>query len=1000
MATGNSKDTFFQSGGGAGQGASDYLKDTFDDVSLAANSNGAFTDSALTNPLTQFFFNDDFPKFGATVLLVQDLVLLDRSKWISNKPTYKIIFDQDPYNGCFAYCFGNVRLLNNQYGKTIQIKSIDDGAGVSGVLRRVSWLVNPVQGTGTADIVTDGVDTGSDISFSTLAADADNRGVNKFYAATHQASNETKDIHDFRITANEEGTLSLSGILIYAENATTNIDLFPGSTYVDKDKKTTSSLTAQSLPTITGRLGGKSVINKNASNGYTQTTVEPTAVESTGTGNVSTTVTMAAGTGASFPAGTGIVGIATGGSISINSVVSVSTDTLTITPALSVSLQSGVVYRAWSAGPTLAINASLYGFQYSFDPKQAYVNLDTQNFGLSQNADMYYSDPLKRYRVWGDQLSTSSFQGEYGVGFNGATVGFLQVDGYFQAMDIEVAAGVSGLMHGTFSINGCPSWGINEAVSGVAKKTVVTNLGPGFHSVYFAVGASNLNNVISKVNFYGLQKNIGITVGLLAQYDTLQNIAERSAINASLLQLGTYERSYADELFVAGPWARGVSTGYAGGVAYTGASNNCVFTYNYYGKNFGIVGSAGTSLVLLVDGASIAATFNVMKTVASEGFHTVQLTAHTGNTRVDAIDYLRTKSPVQDIQKMQPRPELDDAPGVYEAGSTPRNPKSGTIWAPSPQSSEIWVYLWGRWNRFNIQSYSDDPNGSATYIRSHGTSDGAATGATDNIEFFRGGAWATGTAQGSGRYRVAGGDTGFQNFHHIIDGANTSSAVAALFARYNTISWSTLTNKGNVTHRHGSGAFNNRLYNACGTTVFDTAASVSGQSDFWNGASWTTSTNFTGRMSVSVFVVNNLLSVVHGQNSAGTDSATHQTKDTADSVASSTGSPVAGQNSGGSNSPGGKGLATSATNGSGNNTTSYVWDGTSWSAAINAIYTQISLGVNAAFLAGQGVAMTNGGQTAGGASVVNSSQTFNGSSYAFTTSSNTSRGQAQSSGVV
>ena len=58
--------TFFQNASSGGAAASEYISDAFDDISLPASSNGAFTSTASTNPMSQLFNDDDAPKFGVT----------------------------------------------------------------------------------------------------------------------------------------------------------------------------------------------------------------------------------------------------------------------------------------------------------------------------------------------------------------------------------------------------------------------------------------------------------------------------------------------------------------------------------------------------------------------------------------------------------------------------------------------------------------------------------------------------------------------------------------------------------------------------------------------------------------------------------------------------------------------------------------------------------------------------------------------------------------------
>lgn len=702
--------TLFSPGSQTAGSSGDYVKDAFQDISLVATNNTTLTSTALTNPINQNFANPDAPKFGAKTLWIQDLVLIeDRSKWVNNKPTYEVIFQQS-YPGVFAYVYGNVRLRNYAQGKCVEIRNIDDAMGVSGVVRRVMWILNPTQLTGTADLVTDGVDTAVDATFGSSAVDSESEGYNHFAGFVHQTTNATKDIHDYRLQANETNTLKIAGVVVYHENATNNVDLFPGATYVDKIKNTTTSLTAQALATVVGSNGARTLIYKTSNNTYAANTVETQSLSTVGSGNSSSTsVTVTTGQGASFPAGSGIVGVA-GTSFYVGSVQSVSTDTLTVSPALGITLLSSAVYKSWWAGPTLAINASLYAVSFQFDPGLGNVALDGNGFGKLSTGDFYFSDPLKRYRIWGDQLKYRFIDGTPGVDFNGSTVGFYQADGMFSAVELELAGGASGVMHGTFSVNGTPVFGLNEALRGSAKKTVFTDAGPGWNSFYFSVGSSHLDVAVSKINFYN-RDNQSVTLGLLAAYNTMVNQVQRTAVNATLHQLGTHQRIFADEMFLTGAWTRGITTTMAGGIYYGGASTNSVATIQYYGKDFALIGTAGASCSITVDGASIANNFNVMKSVASLTFHTVQYTHLNGSTTlINAFDYTRTTGEFRSLQNFLPRSELDKPIQVIQSSDTPRNPKPGTIWAQSNNLGAVWVYLFDKWNKLSITQSSDDPN--------------------------------------------------------------------------------------------------------------------------------------------------------------------------------------------------------------------------------------------------------------------------------------------------
>lgn len=704
--------TLFRTSGQSAGSSGDYDKSVFLDVSVDASNNTGFTSTSLTNPLSANFNDTDSPQYGAKTLWIKDLILLtDHTTWINNKPTYQIIFNES-WPNAYAYAYGDIRIRNTPFGRSISVNTIDDGIGVTGNFRRVQFLLNPTTGTGTADIVVDGADTGNDVTFSSLGSSCATPDINKYSAFRHAATDETDNLHDYRLTANENSDLSLAGFVVHYTNGTGTINLRPGSTYVNKDKKTTSTVNTQSLATISGRLGGRTVIYKTSTNTYSSTTVEPPSLSTIGVGSSGTNaIVVTTGHGASFPVGTGV--ITTGGagsSFYVGSVLSVSTDTLTVGPTLSTYGTSGTLYKAWYSGSTAVIGASLYQLAYVFDAASAVQGVTTvSGFAQGVTGNFYYSDPYKRYRASGWSLSVQNVAGYVGVGTS-VGAGFFQVDGNFQAAEFEFAAPNAGaVLHGTLSVNGCPGWGINEGASGYFKKTIFKDAGPAWNSFVWGFGASCQNVVISRVNFYQLA--LGNTLGNLAYYDTFQNQASRTAYNATMMQIGLKHRTYADEIFATGPWNRGVTVTAPGGVFYFGNTTTLGFNYQWYGKNFGLIGVAGGSGTISIDGAAAqGASFNVMNSVATLGFHTVSYTHYAGTVLIAAIDVADTMGELVNVQNFLPREELDDSPKIYETNKTPQNPNPGSIWLKNPYTLDAYMFLNKKWNKVVMNGSSDDPN--------------------------------------------------------------------------------------------------------------------------------------------------------------------------------------------------------------------------------------------------------------------------------------------------
>lgn len=650
--------TLFTNDSGAAGGPIDYVKDAFPDGTVPASNNTGLTDSASTNPLGGFFANDDAVKYGAKILWIKDLTLIDdRSKWVSNKTTYKVNFTEN-FPGVNAYVYGNVynfhdNGLQSQFGPVeaaplqqgqsyIQFKSPGDGFGITGVIRKVAFICNPTTtGTATAQLLVDGANT-TTIDMSSVASDASGQQITKYNAYVNSASNQTQDLHDFRVQSIQASTLFVTGVIVYFENSGANIQVDPGVTYVNKSKITTTTGATFAVPTYGSSLGGVGLVYKTQASGYAVSSISATTVSSIAQGSSGTNLaTVTTGHGASFPAGSGVV-IPQGTSMYVGSVQSVSTDTLTLSPTLQFGV-SNLIYRSWLGTPTLSINASLM---------QLSTTIDFAKYPMNSGFSQTIYDPQGQYAVWGSNVGITLVSNTVAAIFLGAS-GFLQVDGYFSGAEIEnIASGA--ILNATLSVNGAPTWSVNTGHTGVLKRTIFSEAGPGWNSFVYAPGASQGAIGLNKINLYQRQRDLGVTFGGLAYLETLQATTERRAINATLTALGTIKRVFADQLYLKGSWVRGQTFTAAGGAIYYGASTNSTVNLQYYGKNFALVGTVGSSGTLTLDGANVGVTFNLLQSVATEGFHSLVYTNQAGTAQIQAIDFTRTTSGVKNIQNILP----------------------------------------------------------------------------------------------------------------------------------------------------------------------------------------------------------------------------------------------------------------------------------------------------------------------------------------------------------
>jgi len=933
--------TLFRAGGGGsgGSGSGDYVIDNFLDTSVPATNNTGFSSTVSTNPIGAYFADNDSPSYEAKTLWIKDLVLLEQTQWINRQPTYKVIFNEE-FPSVFAYASGNVRLLNFTNGISASVRGVNNVFGVSGIFQKVAFLCNPSQSTGTADIVIDGADTGSDITFGTAALGTGSDGYNVYDAQVSSSSNQTLDIHDFRIQANENLTLSVAGIIVYFQNSGSNIQCFPGSTYLNKTKITTTLGATLSVPTIGTQNGAITNIYKTTASAYALSTNAVSTIASVAVGaNGGTSIDVTTGQGGSFLPGSGIVSVSSGSSYYVGKITSISTDTLTVSPALPFNV-SGPIYMAWNSGPTYAIDSSVYSKAFSFDPGISSVNADANGFKQGSSVtDYYYSDPYKRYRVWGDALQVSAQDGTVGVAFNGASPGFLQVTGDFSAADLTLvsAPGASpSVANFSVAVNGTPTaYTVNEGYTGTFAKTLFTNAGPGINSVVISAGASIANCVISKIDFYKLKPGVGITNGLLAYFETHADKANRTAYNASMMQLGMHMRTYADELYLKGSWTRGTTHSAAGGVFYLGPTTSCQVSYGYYGTDFTVIG-ANASVLITLNGATSGLTqsFNTRQSVATLGFHSVAISNLGPSTVINAIDHYRPRGEIVNNQNYLSTPEQDDAIQVFNQSATPRNPKPGDVWMPQPGT--VWMYFMGVWNKLSVVAQSDDPN-SNVFVKSHGFSGTNDTTPSGVTEMFNLSAWSQAPTSPIATAQAHGANGGF-NFKHYLIGGQSSGTSQLGNSAFNKAAWNAETTTG-LTARGGQAIhlLGNVLYLTGGAAAFDPAANTTA-SLFYNGNAWTAGNVLAAsRMLQGCFTVNNIMSLIGGWDGGGTAQTGHVTKNTSDTIGSATAIPAASGNASGGEQSSGLGFLANITDVT-PNTVSYSWNGSAWSAAITMSY--------------------------------------------------------------
>lgn len=631
-----------------------FIQDDFADITVPANSNLGFSNTPASNPLQHFYGNDDTPRYGAKILWLKDIQpIANRALWINDRPTYDIIWHED-FPQAKGYCFGAVQLNTFGAGKRLDLNRVGDSIGVGGVIARVMWIVESDTGAGSSgQLALDGVNT-TTIDFSSGSSGWD--GQPKFNAYVAEASNETRNIHDFRLSAlPPPGNCKVTGVIVYYELGS-SIDCFGGTSYLNKTQ-VMSTGTTLALPSFAAFRGGLADIYKTSAGGYAATTSLVADIATIATGSSGTNLlSVTPGTGGSFLAGN-FVYAAVGATQYIGNVLIRSSDTLTMGVTLPFGVSS-TLYQLFRCGDSLPISQTLLQKSFEF-----YAGA-TQVVGISAvNGILAFSDPQLNWRVWGATLGILGASAIFnilgmtqGIDLNQAS-SFVQVDGRFQALEFEFLSGISAVLQATISIDGIPAFNYNENVNepGIFRRTIMLDAGMGWHSVVMKRAAGFTQLLLSSVVGYQSKVYNGPSFGVLSELGMGQTFLQRNAQNATLTAFGDYTRYFADSINFKGPWGRGTTAIAAGGVYFAGATGSCTGRFGYYGSAAAIVGALGNSLTINIDGSLQGQSFNTWIGLSlSNGFHVLDFTCNGGTTRIDAIDVLSTQAKIRNTQNFGP----------------------------------------------------------------------------------------------------------------------------------------------------------------------------------------------------------------------------------------------------------------------------------------------------------------------------------------------------------
>ena len=710
-------DLFFPqqvSGSSGSLNNSDYVNESFRDYVLPATNNNGLSSTISTNPLGDYFGNDLGAQYSIKTLYVKDLVLEeDRSKWVNGGVTYRVIFNEN-FPGVHGYITGPASIIKEINGTAVSLNRNVSLFGVSGKIVKAFFLVKPrtSMNGNAAPSVSYTIDSGAATTVALTPFSDENGGANtaenhiydqhKYYLVDDGGANQTDDIHDYRIKvrqSNDDDFLEVIGVVVYLSTSSTHVTVKRGDVFVDKALSSSnvgSSLAISAQNASLFHLGAKTTFYQNTAGavGSTIYTVPLLQTQATGLSGTNT-VAVSAGSGASYPVGTGF-NIQAGTSNYLGIVQSVSTDTLTVSPTLPYGVSGATMTKAFfSPQPVTqdmrlnSISAAIYDLAYSWDPRTTYgasnwvgrqfFRQPTAGSGFTNNfafCNSYY-DPNNNFMVMPIVEGTSFQQGRMFIneGKEIGWVGPLAVKGDFQAVEFEFMMGTSLLSTTKSTIDGITCFAAGLSLSPLNSNTAATmpryfklpfvqDLGIGYHTFNYIPSSFDSTGLagggdaaITKINFY---KYKGVSISGQV-YSLEQNQSQFNLPTAKYTPIGAYKFFGSDKLAYAGEWYKtlnGVtllSTFPAFAQCVSGATSNAVCTFKYFGKDFTLfTDSAGGSYTTTLDGGAITPVSGSLFSVATEMIHTLVISRASGTFAIQGIAIMKDFNELKFINNESP----------------------------------------------------------------------------------------------------------------------------------------------------------------------------------------------------------------------------------------------------------------------------------------------------------------------------------------------------------
>lgn len=681
---------------GAGADSQSYLNDVFPDWASRPTNNSGLGSTTTTNPRGAFFNDITRPRFRSKTYWVKSVVLeKDPSKFVNptqslgfnHSPTYRIVFENET-SELDAYIItkstGVVNVSANgintfftpdtQFDEVINNPNTPVDKQSAGVVATINELINKhpndrkfisltssTNGNEVIGITSKAIQVALITNFSGSSwnryCDASSQSFSSesnFFACDNAPNNlfesrfnrlklvpgssseQTFNIHNWEFYPNytnvavgtAQGPIKIFGIVLFFNRDT--VDLPPGTFYLGKTRTTVSGSTQVNTPSLIPKGGNITFLETNAGMTLIPTNayyINANLVGSSGQNSIGVDV----GKGSSFRTYDSIVSQSTATPY-YGTVQNISIDTLTVFPTLSTGL-SFAGYVGWNTNTSLAIDPTKYEVIASFD------------------IGNYASMAAYGTAVFG--ITGSNFKGfTGGYCWSGNDRNFIQIEGNFQAAEVEFRAAnfnanryiginANGVFGNTALVGSTGALNNPSVVLPVFKDSYV-----GWNTVVLgpATGASQ----IGLVKLYRYKSDPGITsIGQVARLDVNADALPRNP-GSTFSSIGTYKRIYADEVsfdatfaYDTSSFTRQNTTLAAGNIEYQCVNTSLSFGYRFYGQNFALIGRHAGGGSLRLDGTAVGTSMNTYQSVATEGFHLVEMSpgANPTSTAISAFEW-------------------------------------------------------------------------------------------------------------------------------------------------------------------------------------------------------------------------------------------------------------------------------------------------------------------------------------------------------------------------